>query len=307
MRPTLAILLALALAACDRPDAPDRSAQGYTLGSAPERGSVGSGIAADEADVSVAPAPAAPPAAGPASPQGALAGDDPSAPAMVIRTGNVSIEVDSLEPAADALRALARRLGGYVAGSSVQGGADQPREAMLELKVPAARFDEAVGGLGSIGEVESVNVAAQDVGEEFVDVTARVANARRLEDRLVDLLANRTGKLDDVLKVERELARVREEIERYDGRLRYLRSRVGMSTLSVRVHEDVPVIGPQGGGGVLGDAFRQAWRNFIALLAATIAASGVLIPLGAVVAVAILLARRFRPARPAPAPAPPAN
>src|SRR5205823_10851551 len=75
-----------------------------------------------------------------------------------------------------------------------------------------------------IGKLESVNVSAEDVGEEYVDVAARMANARRLESRLIDLLAARTGKLKDVLDVEQELARVREEIERYEGRLRYLKA-----------------------------------------------------------------------------------
>src|SRR5207237_684198 len=81
-----------------------------------------------------------------------------------------------------------------------------------------------------IGKLESVNVNAEDVGEEFTDVTARMGNARRLESRLIDLLATRTGKLKDVLDVEQELARVREEIDRYEGRLRYLRAHAVLST-----------------------------------------------------------------------------
>jgi len=83
--------------------------------------------------------------------------------------------------------------------------------------VPAGRFDEVVAGLRPMGRLESVNVNAQDVGEEYVDVTARIDNARRLEQRLIGLLATRTGKLKDVLDVEQTLARVREEIERYEG------------------------------------------------------------------------------------------
>ena len=83
---------------------------------------------------------------------------------------------------------------------------------------PSARYDDALGSLGPLGKVETATTNSEDVGEEFVDVRARVANARRLEDRLVGLLATRTGKLPDVLAVERELSRVREDIERYEGR-----------------------------------------------------------------------------------------
>jgi hypothetical protein len=112
---------------------------------------------------------------------------------MLIRTGSASVEVDSLEPAVAQVRALAARVGGYVANASLAAGREQVRAATLELRVPAARFDELVGGLAPFGRVERVDVQAEDVGEEFVDVTARVGNARRLEARLVELLARRTG------------------------------------------------------------------------------------------------------------------
>ena len=120
---------------------------------------------------------------------------------------------------------------------------------------------------------------AQDVGEEFVDVTARVKNAGRLEERLITLLSTRTGKLDEVLRVERELARVREEIERYEGRLRYLSSRVAMSTLTITVHEPAPILGNTPGENPIAAALRRAWKNFVAFVAAFIASLGVAIPL----------------------------
>jgi Domain of unknown function (DUF4349) len=177
----------------------------------------------------------------------------------------------------------------------MQAGPQQVRSATLTLKIPSARYDDALGSLGPLGKVETVTTNSEDVGEEFVDVRARVANARRLEDRLVGLLATRTGKLPDVLAVERELSRVREEIERYEGRLRYLRSRVAMSTLSVTVHEALPLIGPNPSANVLGDAFKQGWRNFVVLLAGSIAALGFIIPLGVVVGAAVFMARRWVP------------
>ena len=83
-------------------------------------------------------------------------------------------------------------------------------------------------------------MTAEDVGEEYTDVSARVANARRLEARLLDLLATRSGRLEEVLNLEREVARVREEIERYDGRLRYLRTRASISMLTLTLHEGQP-------------------------------------------------------------------
>jgi hypothetical protein len=202
-----------------------------------------------------------------------------AAPTMVIRTGQAFIEVEKVDAAALKIRQLAAQVGGYITNSSITGGRDQIRQATFELKIPAQKYEPAVDLLATIGKVETVTSTAQDVGEEFVDVTARVTNSRRLEERLISLLANRTGKLDEVLRVERELARVREEIERYEGRLRYLRARVALSTLTITVHEPAPILGNSPGENPIAAALRRAWKNFIAVVAGSIAALGVVIPL----------------------------
>jgi hypothetical protein len=215
-------------------------------------------------------------------------------PSMVIRNGQASVEVEKLDPAIVKLRQLATQLGGYVANSSMIGGRDQIPSATLELKIPAQRFDQAISELSTLGKVESVNATAEDVGEEFVDITARVTNARRLEERLIELLANRTGRLQDVLSVERELARVREEIERYEGRLRYLKTRVAVSTLSVTIHEPLPILGQSPGQNPIAEAIRRAWRNFVGFIAAGIASLGVLIPLGVLAFAGWIVYKRVR-------------
>ena len=217
-------------------------------------------------------------------------------PVMIIRTGHASVEVGNVDEAVMKVRALAASLGGHVANSSFEGGEHNVRSATLELKIPAARYDDAVARLAAIGEVESVNSSSEDVGEEYVDVTARVANARRLEQRLIQLLATRTGRLEDVLAVERELARVREEIERAEGRLRYLRTRAAMSTLTVLVHEDEPILGRAGDNPIVA-AFKAAWRNFVRFVAGLIAAMGVIIPVAAIAGIGYLVFRRIRAKR----------
>lgn len=218
-------------------------------------------------------------------------------PNMLIRTAQASIEVDSLERALTQVRTLAARVGGEIANTTLQTGRGELHAASLEVRIPADRFDAALDGLSAIGKLESVNVHADDVGEEFTDVSARIENARRLESRLIDLLATRTGKLKDVLEVEQALARVREEIERYEGRLRYLRAHAALSTLTISVHEPRPIVGPVGRN-VLGEAFVQAWRNFVALVALCVRSLGIVLPLGLVVALAWLtLRRRLHPQR----------
>ncbi len=247
--------------------------------------SVGAGQAMDQARDDFANAAPEPGRLGANLPNAAT---DPTAmPSMIIRTGQASLEVDSLELAMGRVQTLARSAGGFIASSQMQAGTVQLRAATLTIRVPSARFDELLNGLAPIGKVEYINVSAQDVGEEFTDITARVANARRLEQRLIELLATRTGKLSDVLDIERELARVREEIERMEGRLRYLKAHVATSSLTVTVHEPAPVVGETGSGGVIGEAFREAWRNFVRFTAQLIASLGVLIPAGGLILVGL--------------------
>ena len=286
-------------------DAFGAGAGGAVSGSVGEMRGAPAAVVAEEA-ARRAPSPPAAPGMAPAEPGTELpslsqAGISSS---MVIRTGDARIEVDSLEIALARLHALAAQVGGYIGNTSMQAGTREVRQATVEMKLPSERFDAARAGLSAIGKVEYVNVQAQDVSEEYVDVTARVENARRLEQRLVALLATRTGRLEEVLSVERELNRIRETIERYEGRLRYLRTRVAVSTLMITVHEEEPLGGELGSGNRIIEAFRDAWRNFVGFLALFIESLGVLIPLGIIAGVIAWLWRR-RPPRPHPPAQPP--
>jgi hypothetical protein len=279
----LALVAAVALA-CGREADSDGAMPMVTEAATGERGQdlSGKGIATGMS-VRAEAAPTAPPAPLPAQ-------DEVRPGQMLIRNGFASVRVDSLEQAMAAVRQLAASLGGSVGNVSMSSGEFEVRSATLELRVPSERFDEAMGGLAPLGRVEHSSTSVQDVGEEFVDLNARMATSRRLEQRLVELLANRTGRLEDVLAVERELARVRQEIERTEGRLRYLGARVAMSTINVTVSERAPVAS-QPGRNVIKEAFVGAWRNFVGLVAWLIESLGVIIP---VLLVAWLVVRGLR-------------
>jgi hypothetical protein len=221
-------------------------------------------------------------------------GADDLASRLIVRTGQASIEVDSLERSMAELRRIVQRVGGFVADASVQSGRNQLRSATLQLKVPASQFDDLTQALEPLGRLQFVNVAAEDVSEEFVDLTARVANGRRLEDRLVELLRTRTGKLQDVLTVERELARVREEIERMEGRMRFLKTSAQLSTLSVNLFEPAPIVASHPGQSVIGEAFKTAWRNFVGVLAGAIASLGFVVPVVVLGWGMLILGRRYK-------------
>jgi hypothetical protein len=211
--------------------------------------------------------------------------------AMLIRHGQANVEVRRVDDAVAKLRQTAAQLGGFVANTAIVGGKEEHRSATLELRVPSTQFDAAIAALGALGKVESVSATVQDVGEEYVDLGARVANARHMEARLVEMLARRTGKLSEALTVEQELRRVREEIERYDARLKWLERRSAMSSIEITMREPMSVL-DQRGPSPIAEAFAEAWRRAVAVLAWSIAALGLLVPLGLVLFGMYVLARR---------------
>lgn len=213
--------------------------------------------------------------------------------AMLVRHGQASIEVKAVDDAVSRMRQTAAQFGGFVANTAVRTGKDEQRSAMLQLRIPSAQFDGAVAALSQLGKVESVSVNAEDVAEEYVDLGARLANARRVEARLAEMLATRTGKLSDVLTVEQELARVRQEAERYEARLRWLERRATLSSLDVTIHEKLPLIDSPPGRGPIVEAFAEAWARMVGFVAGFIALLGILVPLGVLLLLGALAVRRI--------------
>lgn len=239
------------------------------------------------------------------APDAAFAGEESAvAERRLVRRGQMTVRVDDIEPAVDRLHQLADQLAGYVGEVHVRSGEAEFRHATVQLRIAAARLDEAMAAVRALGTVESVSASSQDVTDQHVDLEARLNSARRLEQRLLVLLETRTGDLQQVLAAERELSRVRTEIERLDASLRRLEDQVAMSTLTVQLRERRAVLGVTGGPSVIGEAFRQAGRNFLRSVAGIITIAGGLVPvllvLGLAAAPVVLWLRRRR-RRPRPA------
>jgi hypothetical protein len=298
-------LVLLVISACDRAEQSQSATSTVTGGVAGNFGSMREkSVMSDQAKQLGAPSmePASSPAPSMAGAARASRGDaslgvplptiDPTG-AMLVRNGRASVEVKAVDDALARVRQAASQFGGFVANTAVQSGKDEQRSAMLQIRVPSAQFDGLVASLSQLGKVESVSVSAEDVAEEYVDLGARAANARRVEARLVELLATRTGKLSDVLTVEQELARVRQETERYDARMRWLERRATLSSLDVSIHEKIPLIDSPRGRGPIVEALAEAWTRLVAVLAWCIASLGVLIPVGVIIGVGIAVGRRL--------------
>lgn len=178
----------------------------------------------------------------------------------LIKTASITLEVKETKVAIDRLTQLIKDHKGYV--SDLQEWTDElgNQSATVTFRVPASRFEDALNGVKALGKALSVQVNSEDVTEEYVDIDAQLRNLKRTEERLLGHLS-RTGKLADTLAVERELSRVRQEIERLEGRLRFLSHRVAYCTLSVTLRQSArtqPLVPPEtfSTGKVVSDAVR---------------------------------------------------
>lgn len=154
----------------------------------------------------------------------------------LIQNATLSLEVKDARQASSALVTAVRAAGGYVADTQEAVDALGQRSVTVQARVPAGRFERSMQRIEALGTVLERQVGAEDVTEEFVDSQAKLRNLKRTELRLLEHLT-RTGKLADTLLVERELNRVRGEIEQLEGRLRFLQHRVTYSTLTVSFSE----------------------------------------------------------------------
>jgi hypothetical protein len=158
--------------------------------------------------------------------------------AMVVRTATLSLLVADLEKTRASLDSLVKQVAGFVGQMDTSGGRGEARWLTTTLRVPEQRLSEAIAALRKLGTVQSESQGGEDVTSQATDLDARLANARETEKRLVTVLQQRTGKVADVLEVEREIARVRESIELMTSRREQLKDRVTYATISLQVTEE---------------------------------------------------------------------
>jgi hypothetical protein len=120
----------------------------------------------------------------------------------------------------------------------VGGAVGSGRTLTATLRVPADQLDATLIAMKTLGRVESESQNGEDVTSQYVDLEARLANARNTERRLTDLLKERTGKLSDVLAVENEHARVRGQIEQMEAERKTMSNQVSFATLNATITED---------------------------------------------------------------------
>ena len=156
---------------------------------------------------------------------------------MIVRTAALALSTREFDKARARLDDILKRHHGYVGELKVATPVGNGSTFTATLRVPADQLEAALADLKGLGRVESESQNGQEVTAQYVDLEARLSNARNTEERLTNLLRERTGKLSDVLAVETEIDRVRGEIEQMEAEKKNLANQVTFATISATVRE----------------------------------------------------------------------
>jgi len=163
---------------------------------------------------------------------------DLSAGPMIARTASLKLSVKDVDSARVAVDKIIQQYHGYAASLAIHSEAGSPRTIESEVHIPAAQTDAALAALKSLGRVEQEEQGGEEVTAQVIDLDARLKNARESESRLQEILRTRTGKVSDILEVEKVISETRENIERMEAEQKGLRGRVAYSSIKLELHEE---------------------------------------------------------------------
>ena len=210
----------------------------------------------------------------------------------VIKTARLSLRVpkDTFKERFDQATRIAQTYDGYVQSSSTGGG--KLRSGGLLIRVPAANFERALTDLRALGRVVRQTVLGRDVNGQFVDLQARLRNARAEEQVLLKLLT-KAPTVEASLRVQNTLSDVELRIEELQGQIRFLQHRAALSTIDVELSEHAPKH-HHATHQTFAGAWRDAMDGFFGVLTAVGAGLGYVVPIAVLLAVAWLVLRRVR-------------
>lgn len=180
----------------------------------------------------------------------------------IIRNAEITIEVPSTTDAQHQVTSIAETHGGFVVTSEAkQRESNDPAQRTLDIKlvvrVPSNQFGRAFDEIRKLaGNTPSENVTSQDVTEDFIDLEARIKTQKALEVQFLEIM-RQANKISDALEVQRQIAEVRTDIEKLEGRKRFLENRSSLSTINVNIQTPKPVIA------VTETGFRQSLRETV--------------------------------------------
>jgi len=157
----------------------------------------------------------------------------------IIRNARLTLEIQDIDEAVEQIQAETDRMEGYVSALDIHTISEDRRSGNITLRIPEERFDQAMETIKQLGRILNEQFDTDDVTRQYIDMEARIANLEVQEQRMRELL-EQADNVEDVLKVENELSRIRGELESMQGDFKYLQERVRYSTIHVSLRERDP-------------------------------------------------------------------
>lgn len=159
----------------------------------------------------------------------------------IIKNGSLDLRVEKTETAVEKISQIVKGQGGEVFSTNFYEPIKGQKSGSITLKVPVEKFEETISKIKEVATQVFYEVTSgQDVTEQYSDLQAQLKNKKAEEESFVKIL-ERAGEIEDVLKVTQQIARVRGEIERLEGRIRFMDSQTDMSTIVVNLSEDIEI------------------------------------------------------------------
>ena len=188
---------------------------------------------------------------------------------MLTKEGTLRWETGDVVKTHAAILAQAKTHNAYVSNDN-QTRDDYQTTTRMELRIPSVKFDEFISGIEKdVTKFDEKRIEVLDVTEEYIDISARMKTKKELEQHYYDLL-KQTKNVAEVLLVEEQLNTVRADIESAEGRLKYLKDKVNMSTLHLTFYETTSA--PVGFFGEIGKSFVSGWKGFLYFILGIISA-----------------------------------
>ena len=156
-------------------------------------------------------------------------------PRKITKAGSLSILVETAETATKNIQAIAESASGYVSDSNLHEVTPGVKAGSITIRVPADKFDQTISRIKELAlKVENENINANDVTDQFIDIEARLKNLKAEETQYLSIL-KKAQKIDDIVNVTNQLNQVRQQIDSWQGQLKYLNSQVDLSTITVNL------------------------------------------------------------------------
>lgn len=154
----------------------------------------------------------------------------------LIKTGNVSFETTQLDDTRKMLDGLNTKFDAYISNEN-EYQSEERKTRSLSLRIPSKNFDAYVSQLSQgVKHFDQKNISVEDVTSEFIDVTARIKTKKELEQRYISILS-KANTIAEIMEIEREIGKLRADIESFESRLKYLKEQVSYSTLHIDYYQ----------------------------------------------------------------------